>query len=387
MINKLRSSNTNIDFAKFTRNLGKFKQGQIVIGRILGFFDGKAVGVFNGYPLIAETKVPLKPGQFIKAKVEGKQKDKIVLKLLDFKEDDRKSYFKLQVKEFLVKNGVKPANVLGKKAAEILVKNGIYIEKKAFLSIIKKMELFDITGLKEEDIESLVLNLLFLNQYSIPLFKFIKKYILKFRFKTLGHILEQELKHEIFTNKHYFSKLFSIFNMENLNKEKFLKILKIFNLPSDRKLEFNVLEKDMRNLTVKANIKDLILFFQIFNCYRKEKTLFLPLFFQGKEFAFFTLRIKEEEHPEKGRKKSYPVVDFTLNLQKTGPMRVNIVKFEQNLNITFMVQNQYIMDFILRNKFDLLDKFKNASLNVFILKPSEILFNDTVLDLNLNVVI
>ena len=58
------------------------KKGDQVYGRIIGFSSGKILGVFNGVPLFAESRVPVKAGQRIFAKVTDVVEGKLHITLL-----------------------------------------------------------------------------------------------------------------------------------------------------------------------------------------------------------------------------------------------------------------------------------------------------------------
>lgn len=67
---------------KYPVNHG-IQKGDLVYGRIIGFSSGKILGIFNGVPLFAESRVPVKAGQKIFAKVTDIVDGKLHISLMD----------------------------------------------------------------------------------------------------------------------------------------------------------------------------------------------------------------------------------------------------------------------------------------------------------------
>lgn len=124
-------SNNNINFRIPTNVNIKLKPGQHVMGKVLGFMDGKPIIKFgNSPPLKTHSPFPLKIGQTVFAKVENIENGIIFMKILD---NLKKSISKDQITQFIKKSHLSKTDI---NIAKFAIKNSIPANKELLSKII-----------------------------------------------------------------------------------------------------------------------------------------------------------------------------------------------------------------------------------------------------------
>ncbi len=156
---------------------GQLQMGQPVTGHILGFYDGKAVGVFNGIPLLAETSIPLKAGETINAQVTKVTDDQVFIKLLERTGDAKPVYVTDKNVTDVLDSLKLPVNDTSQSIVRSLLKFNQPLDFKTIAEVVSRVKGGALPVAQEAEVVS------FLKAFDLPMSGQMKDVISKFLFR------------------------------------------------------------------------------------------------------------------------------------------------------------------------------------------------------------
>ena len=166
---------------------GQLLPGQQVTGRILGFYDGKAVGVFNGIPLLAETTVALKAGETINALVTRVTDDQVFIKLVSRDGDSNPIFVTDKNVTDILENLKLPVNETSQSIVRGLMKFNQPLDFKTIAEVVGKVKGDILPVSQDAELVS------FLKAFDLPITPQIKDIMASYLFRSgnLGQNLSQ----------------------------------------------------------------------------------------------------------------------------------------------------------------------------------------------------